>query len=214
MRIVFIGAGKDVLNAVPILIEKGNEVIIIEEDEKKIESLQDQFDCGLICGDGSNPDLLQETNPKSVDALFAVSDSDQDNIITGLVGKSLEFKRVIVSIQNVAYEKICTELGLENVIVPHRTIGNSLVKLAENGNSSELKEYIKGDVELFKITITEQEAGPIEQLKFPQEAQPIYLYRGDSFHFISEKTTLKKDDELIVLTNEKTLPSLKEKYAS
>ncbi|MCH9627102.1 MAG: Trk system potassium uptake protein TrkA [Chlamydiales bacterium] len=214
MRIVFVGAGKEVLSAVKILTENSHEVIIIEEDKDKVDSLQDQFDCGFICGDGSNPDLLQETNPQSVDTLFAISDSDQDNIITGLIGESLQFKRVVVSIRNDAYAKICTELGLENVIIPSQTVGKSLVKLAHNENSTELKDYIKGEVELFKMVISKKEEGPIYDLKLPKDAKPICLYRGDTPYFTSDESELKENDELIILTTEKTLSSLKERHAS
>jgi trk system potassium uptake protein TrkA len=136
MRIVFTGGGVTAVQAVKVLSEKGHEIIIIERDKEKIEKLEDQIDCGFLEGDGADPEILEQTDPKDVDFLITLTDSDPDNILAGLVGKSMGFKNVIVTVRNVSYEKICRELGLENTIVPSRSIANSLVAFIEEDKPS------------------------------------------------------------------------------
>jgi len=198
MRIVFVGASDTALQAIERLIQKSHEVVLIEEDEKRIEQLRDRLDCGFLHGDGSNPELLQETNPKSVDSLIAMTNEDQDNIIVGLVGKSLGFKQVVVKVRNVSYEKVCNELGLEHVIVPSRTIGRSLVDLIENQDAPELKDYFKKDAALLKCVIKESQS--VEQLDLPKNAHVICLYRDEKFRLLDGDGSLKEGDELIILT--------------
>ncbi len=137
MRLVFTGGGIVTIQAVKVLSENGHEIIVIEQDKEKIEKLQDQIDCGFLEGDGADPEILEQTNPKDVDYLIALTDSDPDNILTGLVGKSMGFKNVIVTVRNVSYEKICRELGLENTVVPARSIANSLAAFIEEKKSKE-----------------------------------------------------------------------------
>ena len=60
--------------------------------------------------------------------LFALTDNDQANILASLVGRSLGFKRVVTKIQDAELEHICKELGLEDIIVPSRTIGRFLAE--------------------------------------------------------------------------------------
>lgn len=46
MRVTFVGAGEVTVRTAEILISRGHEVIIIEKDAGKIESLSDDMDCG------------------------------------------------------------------------------------------------------------------------------------------------------------------------
>lgn len=209
MRIVFVGASDTALQAAERLIQKSHEVVMIEENQQRIEQLRDRLDCGFLHGDGSNPEILQETNPKSVDCLIAMTNEDQDNIIVGLVGKSLGFKQVIVSVRNVSYEKVCTELGLEHVIVPSRTIGRSLVDLVENQEAPDLKDYFKKEAALLKCMIKENQS--VEQLNLPKNAHVICLYRDETFCLLNGDGSLKAGDELIILTEKKEKEALEKR---
>jgi len=212
MRVVFVGAGDQSLQAIKTLSEHENELILIDEDEQKIEKLREKLDCGLMIGDGSDPEILKETNPKKVDFLFALSDSDQDNILTALVGKSLEIKTVVVSVRNPSYEKICLELGLENTIVPSRTIADFLIRFMEDQSSPDLKNYIKNEARLFKIVVGEKGARTVAELDLPSKAKAICYYRDGKFELTTEETKLKQDDENIILTHKKEISNLEDKY--
>lgn len=137
MRLVFTGGGVVTIQSVEFLSKKGHEIIVIENDKDKLEKLKDQIDCGLLEGDGADPEILKETNPKDVDFLITLTDSDVDNILAGLVGKSLGCKNVIVTVRNASYEKICRELGLENTVIPSRSIAHSLTRFIEENISRE-----------------------------------------------------------------------------
>ena len=92
MRIVMIGASETAIMTANLLLKKGHELLIIEMNKNKIEKLNDVLDCVFIEGDGTNPTILQEIDPKSADYLFCLTNSDQNNIIASLVGKSLGLK--------------------------------------------------------------------------------------------------------------------------
>lgn len=212
MRIVFVGACERVLYAAKELREKGYEIIIIEKDEEKVKTLSEEIDCGWIRGDGSNPEILQETKPESVDFLFGFTDTDQTNILIGLLGKSLKFKEVVVIIRNTAFEKICQELGLENVFVPSQKIGNAIVGFIEKGETTEIRDYIKGDRDLFKLVIDEENTKPIKELDLPSSSEALGFYRDEQFHFVDEDSAFKKDDELILLIHKDDRKNLEKKF--
>jgi len=128
MRAVFIGAGALALATARLLREKGEEVVIIEQDKERIDGLNEEIDCGFLHGDGSKPAILREANPEGTDVLFALTGNDQANILASLVGRSLGFKRVVTKIDDPELEHVCKELGLEDVIVPSRTIGRFLAE--------------------------------------------------------------------------------------
>jgi trk system potassium uptake protein TrkA len=103
-------------------------VVIIEQDKERIDALTEEIDCGFLHGDGSKPAILREADPEGTQVLFALTGNDQANILASLVGRSLGFKRVVTKIEDPELEHICKELGLEDVIVPSRTIGRFLAE--------------------------------------------------------------------------------------
>ncbi len=128
MRVVIIGASSLAVVTAKLMRERGEEVVIIEHDKDHIDALSEELDCGFLHGDGSKPAILREADPKGTDVLFALTDNDQANILASLVGRSLGFKRVVTKIQDAEFEHICKELGLEDIIVPSRTIGRFLAE--------------------------------------------------------------------------------------
>jgi trk system potassium uptake protein TrkA len=122
MRIVFSGAGPATVIAARSLIKKGYEVIIIDVDKEKIDELAEDMDCSFLWGDSEKPNILREVDPKNCDFLFCLTDRDEANIITSLLGRSLGFKRVVTSIEDVDLESMCQEIGLEDIVIPARSI--------------------------------------------------------------------------------------------
>jgi trk system potassium uptake protein TrkA len=120
MRAVFLGGGALSVMTARVLLNRAHEVIIIEQDKDRIDVLSDEFACGFIHSDGSNPAILRETDPRDVDFLFCLTSNDQINIIASLVGRSLGFKRVITKIEAPEFEHICVE-GLKDTIAPGQT---------------------------------------------------------------------------------------------
>ena len=126
MKFVFIGAGSLAVATMRLLIERNHEVVLMERDKARIDALVDELDCGFIHGDGSHPAVLREAMPEETDALFCLSGRDQDNIIASLVGRSLGFRKVITRIEDEELEYITLALGLEQCVVPDRTMGRYL----------------------------------------------------------------------------------------
>ncbi|KPJ95901.1 MAG: potassium transporter, partial [Gammaproteobacteria bacterium SG8_15] len=53
MRGVIIGSSTLSVMTARILLKRGHEVVIIEKDKERIESLTESLDCGVLHGDGS-----------------------------------------------------------------------------------------------------------------------------------------------------------------
>ncbi|MGD2188183.1 MAG: NAD-binding protein [Desulfobacterales bacterium] len=100
-------------------------------------------------GDASKPAILSQVNPKDCDFLFCLADSDQVNIITALLGRSMGFKRVVPSIEDDDLQQLCSELELEDTIIPVRTRSQYLVTMVRGLDSIELPTFLKHDARLF-----------------------------------------------------------------
>jgi trk system potassium uptake protein TrkA len=212
MRIVFVGTAPVTVMTARGLIECGHEVIIIESDRETIDRLSDTLDCSFLNGDGSSPEVLREADPEASDILFCLTEHDQINIIANLVGRSLGFKRVVASITDTEFEPVCRELGLEDTIVPARTISRYLADMVAGVDVLELRTAIKHEARLFSFTATDDDAGKVEALDLPAESRVVWYYRQGEFFLAEETTTLKSGDEVIVATHSKNLETLRERW--
>lgn len=209
---MIIGANPIAIRTAELLTKDGHDVIIIEMNKEIIERLSGEMDCNFIHGDGTRPEVLRETDPKASDILFCLTSHDQTNIISGLLGKSEGFKRVIVSITDDAWEKICRQLGLEQTILPGRIISQYLKDMGKGINVFELNEFIKGDIGLFSFKASRQETGEIQKLRLPQDAKAVWYYRKGKFSFVDEGTKIEEGDEVIIATHQKNREELNKRW--
>lgn len=208
MRMVFTGASGLAVMTARVLLRRGHEVVIIEQEKQVIETLSTELDCGFLNGDGSRPALLREADPTHSDFLFCLTGSDQANIISSLVGRSLGFPRVVTRIEDPAYEHICLELGLEDTIIPARTMGRYLADMAEGHNLLEMSAMIKGDARILSFVAKERQAGKLGELGLPTGARVAWYYRKGEFLLPEPDGTIKPDDEVILITHRKHLDEL------
>lgn len=212
MRVVFVGAGDLTVETATLLIKRGHEVVIIEEDREKIDALDERLDCSFLHGDGSKPHILKDADPEHTDYLFCLTQNDQHNIIAALVGRSLGFDHVVVQIHDADFLHICNELNLEHTITPSKTIGRYLADMVAGIDILELSSLIKGEARCMMFEVDEQTKGKLKEIELPDEARIICFYRDEQFMLPDPEIRLQKGDEVIVLTHSKHLSELTERF--
>jgi trk system potassium uptake protein TrkA len=212
MRAVFIGASPTAVMTARLLLKRGHEVVIVENDKERIAALADELDCGYVHGDGSKPAILRETDPANTDVLFCFTGLDQTNIIASLVGRSLGFSRVVTKIEDPEFEHICIELGLKDTIIPSRTIGRHLADLFEGQDPLELSTMIRDEARAFSFVMREEDAAAVKDLGLPEASRVVCVYREGKFIMPDEETDLKTGDEVVVITHRRNLPELEERW--
>jgi len=213
MKLVFLGASSLTVSTARMLIRQNHDVVIIEKDKERIDSLQDELDCGFVHGDGTRPDILREVMPREADVLFCLTDNDQNNILASLVGRSLGFTRVITQIGNSAYEPICLELGLTETIIPDRAIALTLTDLVAGQTTPELTSAIKGDARLYSFLLPDDaKEVRVRDMDLPGQVRMVCAYRGEELILPYGDTVLKPKDQIVLITHEKQLPKLQEKW--
>ena len=212
MRIIFSGANALTVMTAKTLIKQGHEVIIIEVDKEKIDQISDELDCSFLHGDSARPAILSQVDPKNSDILFCLTNSDQVNILTSLLGRSMGFKRVITSIKDTDLLQLCRELGLEDTIIPVWALSRYLDNMVRGLDHINLSTLLKEDARFFTFTAGEDDATCVSELGLPKDAKVIFYYRDNKLHFADDDTKLRKGDEIVILTHSKNLPDFNERW--
>jgi len=213
VRIAFVGASPLAVHSVEALCKRGHDVVLIDTDAKKIEELSDVLDCGFVTGDGSRPSVLEEIGPDQTDFLFCLSDRDESNILAALVGRSLGFDRVVPKLEDPDLETICTELGLDDVIVPDRELATHLIDLVERGDSPELTAVVRSGLRFFALIVPEG-TKVVADLELPAGARLVARTRGDESVIGSDDVAIQAGDELVLIVDEDHLDELRDRFAS
>lgn len=212
MRAVFLGSTPLSVMTARILLRRGHEVVMVERNKERIDSLNEDLACGFIHGDATRPAILKEADPSHTDVLYCLTNNDQTNIIASLVGKSLGYARVVTRIDNPEYEHICIELGLEATIIPARTIGRFLADMFEGHDPLELSTMIRDEAWAFSFVAREEDVGLISDLGLPGESRVVCLYRDDKFILPERETSLKAGDEVVILSHRRNMASLAKRW--
>ena len=212
MRAIFVGASPLTVMTAQRLLKAGHDVVIIDTNEDKLSELSERLDCGFIHADGSRPAVLDELSPDETDMLFCLSNDDQDNIIASLVGRTMQFSSVVTKIEDPDFEGICNKLGLENVIVPDRDVGERIADRGGGHDVTDLSTAVKGGIRFFEFVAREQDAGRLDALDLPEAARVIVIIRDGDAVIAEDDDELRQDDHVLVVTRRDEVEKLRKHF--
>src|SRR4051794_7243246 len=79
--VVVVGAGKVGWNLARELIDKGNELTVIESDQTRFAVVEEELEHAAQYGDGSELWVLERAGIERADLVIAVTGDDEDNIL-------------------------------------------------------------------------------------------------------------------------------------
>ena len=119
MYIIIVGCGKVGYHLTKTLLEAGNEVLAIERDSHRYNTIVEDLGSVAISGDGSEASVLEEAGASRAEVLIAVTGLDEDNLVACQVAKyHFNVPRTIALVNNPQNDDLFRKLGVD-VIVSH-----------------------------------------------------------------------------------------------
>jgi trk system potassium uptake protein len=81
MYVLIVGAGKVGWNLARELIEKENEVMVVESNRHRYEVVEEELEHNIQYGDGTELWVLERSGIERADLVIAVTGDDEDNIL-------------------------------------------------------------------------------------------------------------------------------------
>ncbi len=82
MNTIIVGAGFTGIQLARSLVAEGGHVALIDNDPARTRHARDLLDCAVIDADGNNPETLESAGLADADALVALTEDDETNMIT------------------------------------------------------------------------------------------------------------------------------------
>lgn len=101
MDIVIVGGGLVGSNLAAKLAGDGHDVSLVERDERLVRELSGTLDVRLVAGDGASAAVLRQAGVESAEVVVATTDSDEVNMVVGLVaGSMFDVGRIVVRLRD------------------------------------------------------------------------------------------------------------------
>ncbi len=143
-NIMVIGGSRMAFYLAKIARKMGINIKIIEIKRKRCEELSKHLDeCLIICGDGTEEELLLSEDLKKMDAFIALTDNDEENMLSCYYAKKQGVKKVIPKINRRNYIDMVKELGFDSIVCPRSIITEQVVRyvqVLENRKSAAMQK--------------------------------------------------------------------------
>ena len=231
MKIVIIGAGFTGVQLAKRLINEGNDVYLIDNDEDTINHYINQLDCTLITADGNNMETLEDKKVgiATADALVTLTEDDEINMITcSMVDSVYPDLLKIARVRNYAYYVNTSEVvkkhadtfsgkhrplyGIDFMIHPDIEAAEAIVKAVEHGAVSDIVTF--GDkFELAALEVNKGSAFDSVALKDLRKLADfkfivVFVESGGVSALPFGDSVLKAGDRIGLLTETTNLPRL------
>ncbi len=110
------------------LAEKGAEILAIDSDPEKVESIRDYVTYGVTLDATSRP-ALESQNIADMDAVVvSIGQNCECTMLTVVQLQSLGVKRLMARAQGETQRRILTKLGVEEILSPEEEVGKNVAE--------------------------------------------------------------------------------------
>lgn len=159
MKIVIIGVGNIGEYIAKNLTKEGHEVIVVDKDYEKVNSIVNEYDIKGICGSGELSEIQMEVDAAHADLVISVSNYDEINIISSLVAKSLGAKSTIARIRRIEYNRqfefMRDNFGIDKLFNPEKETAQIIAQLLQFPYALNVVPFAGGKLNGLTIEIPE-----------------------------------------------------------
>ena len=209
---MIIGGGKAAFYLAKRLMEMGIQVKIVEKNREHCEKLCDLLPKAMIiCGDGTDQELLAEEGLAEAEGFVALTNMDEENVMLSLYAKSMSKGKKITKINNNTYDNIISTLDIGSIIHPkHITAENILqyVRAMQNSigsNVETLYRLVDGRAEALEFTVKEKGATtdtPLQALELKSNLLVCAIHRKGKVIIPKGQDCLQVGDSVIIITTD------------
>ncbi len=159
MKIAVIGDGKVGRTIIEHMSREGHEIVVIDNNPKVIDQIVDLFDVMGICGSGTSYDTLKEAGVKKADVVIATTPSDEINLLSCVVAKSIGAKSTIARVRSHEYSKqvelMSQELDISMIVNPESEAATEILNIINFPEANKVETFRKEKLEIVELFIPE-----------------------------------------------------------
>ncbi len=206
MKIVIVGCGKIGKSLIASLVKEGHEVVAVDKSEQKVADVINMFDVIGVCGIGTDAVTLTEAGADKADIFVAVTGSDEMNMLSCFIAKTLGAENTVARIRDRAYNEnslsfLQQKLNLSMSINPERFAAQDIYNVLKLPGAVHIETFSTRNFEFIEIILKEDSPlnnTKIMDLRKQQKAKFLIcaVQRGEQAYIPDGNFVLEAGDKI------------------
>ena len=207
---MIVGGGRISYYLAKMLIDEGIEVKIVEKDRSRCEYLAEELaEATIICGNGSNENLLLESGVRDAESFLPLTDIDEENILLTLYAKKSTNAKIITKIDRTNFRDVIVGLDMDSVVYPRYLTTESIIAYARAKHNSlgtrsieTLYRVFDDRAEAIELLVDQDVVVniPLMNMKLKKDMLIASINRGGRIFIPSGNDCLMIGDTVIIVT--------------
>lgn len=205
MRAIIVGGGKVGYYLLKMLKDKRYDIALIERDKKVCDKIAEDFSTTVICGDGTDYDVLKDAGIEEAEVVAAVTGKDEENLVICEIAKNVfNVNKTIARVNNPKNRLIFKTLGVDRTVCSTEVIANIIEGQFAGNRLKVIQTLDRGEIILAQAIITKESKccnRIISSLGLPAECVIVSIIRNEKVIFPRGGIEIAEGDKILITTN-------------
>ena len=211
---IIILGGSKIGRSVAEELENEMSVRLIDSRRDKAEWLASNLkDTMVLHGDGTDVELLKSENIQDADSFITVTESEQTNLLSGMLAHHLGVKQTVIHVSTTEYMPIVNEIGVGAVLSKNMSTVNAILRfIASDQTEKAVITFDEIDVDVIEFSPepgSKVTKSPLEDIKFPEDSIVGVINHHGHLSIARGSTQLTEEDTALVFAKSKAVPKLR-----
>ncbi len=192
-------------------------VRLIERNRRRAETIAQILERTVVLhGDAREPEILEEANVAATEAVIAVTDDDEGNVLGSLLAKRYGCDRAITLINKQTYNPLVASLGIDAVVSPKAITVSKILSHIRRGRIHAVHSLLEGFAEVIEIEAMETSPlinKPLEEIRFPPNTSVGAIVRKGEVIMPRPRTVIQAGDDVVMIADHEHVRQVEKMFA-
>ena len=215
MYLIIVGLGGIGRSLVKIATAEKNDVVVVDEDEKRCKEIATQYDVLTIVGDATQRSTLEEANAQRADTLIATTSDDADNLMMSLTAKDLGTRNTVAIVNQEEHTEMFKRANVTMLENPDMTVARHLYLSAKRPKIKDFITIGRGKADIFEVVVSENSRAVGKELALLniKGGTVVAIERKDDIILPSGNTVIEAGDHVTIFARAKEVDKINTLFA-
>lgn len=213
-KIAIIGGGSVGFELASTLEKTSMKLKIIENSYERCEFLSQNLKKTLVLnGSGADLELLEQEEIGKNDAVIAITNNDEKNLLCSLLSKQLGTKKVITRVSQGITGNLFERVGVDVAISQREACVHEIKNRIMDFRACVIATVERGQGEILEINLNQDfKPSPLYEFKIPAPCVIAIIKRGSKVIIPKGLTEICPNDTLLIFTKSEDVIKIKEYF--
>mgnify|MGYP002623775495 CR=1 FL=1 len=199
MKIIVCGTGSVGESVVSYLIKGANDIIVVDDNQRRLDEIAKKYDILPVLGTPSHPDVLEKAGAKDADIILALTQSDEMNMIICQLAYSLfGIRKKIASVNSETFLDPLwgmlyndNHLPIDLLISPDIEIAEHILQILRYPGAAGILPVLGGEYSILTLNLNEN--FPFYDMQIGQIIKQIEAISGGFINIIRQNDSFLPD---------------------